>query len=240
MRLLLVIATAIFSQHVSAQDGRSVVNGTIIYTGTARETNDTKALFIAEQEAIKLLLVECKLPHREMKVFKKNLGIAENIFVATVEVGITFEDCDEAKRASPELAKKISNPNVEADQEAYRLYIQQQLGISAKPFDLIAYLDTHFKGVSSRFDATNERLNDIERKLDERPGPAHTIMIQPQASAQPSQSLKPINSACQAHYNSLISQAQTAAASNFPPGNLAQGQAAILYNQAQAVMRGCQ
>jgi hypothetical protein len=145
---LLLISTVSMSEEMSNDEKfttftgqkyeREVIGGDILYTSRGAGPSETAAVFVAQQGAIKSLMIECSIPHKEMKVWKtKTEPVPGKGFYATVQVGIASQFCDEGKKANtPEAIAKLTNPETVKSQETYDLYIQKMIGVkeeAAKP-----------------------------------------------------------------------------------------------------------
>jgi hypothetical protein len=174
----------ISSENTKDQPSRRIVDGVILHTGLA--TGDPEeAIFKAEQQAIRAIILECSIPTRDLVVYDK--GYKSGYAVATV--GIPVDSCEEAMKASPEKRKLLTNQPVLEDQARYMRMLDQRLG---------------FRDKQDRAPTNDEAEGD-----------------------------------CKAEYRRLMDQANRLAQENTPPGNMNQGRAAELLQQAQSVAAGC-
>jgi hypothetical protein len=212
---------------------RQVVGGDILYTASAASDDSTAAAFLADQAAIHAVISECKLPSRDIKVFKKGLEATASGYRATSTAGISMESCDEARRARD--PSKLTSPQIAADQAAYDKHMKKKLGLDKKPdFDLKSYLGRHFDKTDAALDAIARKLDALEQRQPAQAQPERVIVVQ-----QPSPASGGDGGACKAMADSLMAQAMVAANENYPRGNLAQGRASELWNQAAIMSRRC-
>lgn len=214
---------------------RQVYNGVILYSAKAEGKTDLEAGFLAEAIASRALIVECGIPHREMKVFKKDVSQSEVSYVGNVEVGVEFSYCEEGKKAKGDRRVQLSSQKVLEDQEIYDRYLKAKLGLSSESPDLKAYLAGQFEKVHSAVEETNEKIEDLKQELRSvEPG---TIVIQRDSAPRVVQVGS--KKACEAQYESLMRIANQKAWANGGKGNLAQGEAAIYMNQAEILLANC-
>lgn len=237
---VLVLITLLFATSAQAGAEREVINGDIIHTATAANTRDSVALFIAEQSAIKAISAECGFPHRDIKIFKREnfMDRKTGLFYAVVSAGIDYPSCDEAKAASnnPKRRTRLSNPSLVAEQKKYDHYIEEQLGVKDDP-DLYKYLDKKFRQVGSKQDVANDRLSNLEGRLDDlsrlQPSRSERVVYVTTVKQNAPQVSAP-NRMC----DYLNSQATVASINEGSHGNMLNGgKAQDLYMQAQAM--GC-
>jgi hypothetical protein len=213
------------------EPARRVIGGDILHTAQGLGSTPEEALFKAQTEAVKSLSVECGIPHIATVVYKKEVFRQASSFVAEVQVGLPFDDCEAGKRGSPQARKRLSHPMLEKDLEAYNRSLRGEPKREEEE-EIKSLLHSQFGRVHERFDQVDERLD----RLEEASPKTTMASALPRAPAAHSNSA---HSACRGQYKALMGQANTAAMTNNPPGNLAEGQALMFYNQAQAVLAHC-
>ncbi len=240
IRILTVFLFFLIASLARAEEpgSRRVINGTILHTAEARAPKEVEAVFRAEQESVRALIVECSIPHREIKVFDKKVWPSEKGYQAQIQSGITFEDCEEGKKArSKEERARLSSPRLVREQEIYLKLVEKELGTRGSDLELKDYLEGEFSQIHDTLDETNQKIDSVREEmyhLKASQGVSQMIQEIPATDAKAGKSL------CRAQAQTLMDQANQAALSNHPPGNLAQGQAATFYNQAQTILASCQ
>ena len=63
-RLFILILLVFASSEARAQDARRIIGGDILHSATASDASETKAMFLAEQAAVKAVILECGFAHR--------------------------------------------------------------------------------------------------------------------------------------------------------------------------------
>lgn len=183
---------------------RHVVGGDIMHESRA-PGRSPEALWIAQAMAVHAVVSECGFAHKDIRIFSHGYDNGD----AVVMAGIPYESCDEAKRASPLQRKSLENSELAADQELLR----KRAAARPEP-----------KAAPDRTEEILDKIEDLASKLD-RPTPAPVVLVQ-RVVASPSEG-------CRAQREALLRRASAAAAHNYPPGNMTEGQALDLFNQAQ-------
>lgn len=238
MKIRLMVLLILMSPPISlASEGymRKVYNGVILYSAKAEGKTDLEAGFLAEAIASRALIVECGIPHREMKVFKKDVSQTEVSYSGNAEVGIEFSYCEEGKKAKGDRREQLSSKKVVEDQEVYDKYLKAKLGLSNEDPDLKSYLASQFEKVQGAVEETNEKIEDLKQEM--RSVEPATVVIQ----RDPAPNVVQVGSkqACEAQYESLMRIANQKAWANGGKGNLAQGEAALYLNQAEILLANC-
>lgn len=226
---------------------RHVVNGTILHTGEFKDSSEASAVFRAEALAIKAVILECSMAHREIRVYKRDIEKQGSEYVVKIQAGIPFSDCEEAKQlAGTPQAKRVENPALVANQKTLDELTRRDLGIDKSPVSGIERgISKLTEAIQGRFSKTDERLDEQQDEIDELRG-----AIQEQQAAEaarprlvteeaPRVASNPNRQICQSQAQALLAQARAASMTNFPPGNMAQGAAQTYYNQAQMVLASC-
>jgi len=214
---------------------RQVYNGVILYTAKAEGKTDIEAGFLAEAIASRALIVECGIPHREMKVFKKEVSQGEFAYSGNVEVGIEFSYCEEGKKLKGERREQLASRKVVEDQAVYDQYLKAKLGLLSESPDLKTYLAQQFDKIHGTIEDTNEKIEDLKQEI--RNKEPETVVIQRDSAPRVVQ--VGAKQACQAQYDSLMRIANQKAWANGGKGNLAQGEAVLYLNQAEILLANC-
>jgi hypothetical protein len=112
--IFLIAATA-----AMGAEARQVIGGDLIYTASATGTTQNEAVFMAESQAVRMIMIECAIPHRDTKVFGYKLNPKGDKFVAEISIGLPMESCDEGRNASVSRKTELSNPLLLASQKVY-------------------------------------------------------------------------------------------------------------------------
>ena len=70
MKTLLVI---LMFASVSHADDRQVVGGDILHSAKSIAKSEDEATFLATQAAIRAIVIECRIAHRDIKIFRKSV-----------------------------------------------------------------------------------------------------------------------------------------------------------------------
>ena len=89
---------------------RHVEGGDIIYSALATAPVEQDALYQAESRAIRLIAIECLVAPKGMRVFKSHVKKDGRDYVAEVEAGVSFDECEQAKHATDEQRKSLTHP----------------------------------------------------------------------------------------------------------------------------------
>jgi hypothetical protein len=230
--MILFLALVLTFSHAAE---REIEGGDILYTAKVHSEDAAAAQFLSQQAAIKSLITECSIPHREIKIFKTEVSDHGSYYTGESIAGLSFEDCQEGKRAKPEQKERLLNPEITKNQKLYEEYLGEKLGVNrpvVKPVD-------HSKELKAIY----KKLMDLNEKLENQPEPTEKIIVIHNAPSRPQpQALpRPAQSVCMAQYNSLMEQARIESLGNYPPGNLlGSDRSRALVNQAQMVRSACQ
>lgn len=118
---------------------RQVIGGDLIYTAQATGATQDEAVFKAESQAVRMIMIECAIPHRDTKVFDFAVNPVGGKFVARVSAGLPLESCEEGRSASGDQRAALSNPMLLASEQVYEQYLEgrtqlvKQLAPLAKP-----------------------------------------------------------------------------------------------------------
>lgn len=215
-----------------AQDlNRRVEGGDILYSGTGESSSLRRASLEAQNHAVRGLVVECGSAPAEAKLFERAIVETSGSYRATFTVGVDFDACERMRRIPARDRERYAN------QQLMRDFIAEDKPDAPSILEVIR---SGFEGVRGRLERVDgglerahSRLDRIEDKLDRRPHPVQPVIQVSAVNSAPS-------SVCEAQYRSLFQNAQMAALENTPPGNMAQGRARDLYNQAMMIRSSCQ
>lgn len=228
----MIFFAAFVSIMASAAD-REVINGDIVHVATSSAPDEAAAQFLAQQAAIKSLITECAIPHRDIKIWSTQTEVASSGYQSVAKAVLSYDDCDAAKRSRGQARERLISPEIKKNQDIYDQHLKNQLGISEKRQEPIVQ-----KVVSDeKIDQILSKLTDMDKRLKARPEqPSQVIVVEKTVQIPVDQAAK---AACLAQASSIRRQAETAALRNYPPGNMASGVARDLMNQADSMMIGC-
>jgi hypothetical protein len=103
---------------VEAQS-RTVIGGDVVFTSSASGATQDEALFRAEAQAVRMITIECSIPHKETKIFNQSLTSSQGRFQARVSAGLPVNSCEEAQNATPERKKFLTSETLASEQSAY-------------------------------------------------------------------------------------------------------------------------
>jgi len=98
---------------------RSVIGGDLVFTSSASGATQDEALFRAEAQAVRMITIECSIPHRETKIFNQSLTSSQGRFHAQVSAGLPVNSCEEAQNATAERKKLLTSETLASEQSAY-------------------------------------------------------------------------------------------------------------------------
>lgn len=146
------------------QNTRTMDNGYIVYVGTGVDQNLERARFKAKSMAVRSLVNECTLPHRETRVEDFYDENVEGQHRSYAKVAIQYSDCDEGKRAlAPDQIKKLSNRSLAEEQKKYDEILYGDPDQNHR--DLVA-LGAKVTALSDSVDALKEQRDLAKAKQD--------------------------------------------------------------------------
>ena len=234
-RISTIFFCFLFASVLRAEEGenRHVVGGDVIYTVTSHSSTEEEAAYLAQMGVLQLTATECGVVHKSMKFFDQKVEPLADGFRATVTGGLPIEECIAAKDAKSK--EGIEHPVLWPQ---YRNYIAKKEIISEdKSNALMKWFKSKFNVLHKDHVETTERLNTIEDKIDRLANRESAVAVpvspqgQVQAPSQPTSSKK--KDACEAKRRRLQFRAQVAALDNVPPGNMADGEAYDLAEEAR-------
>lgn len=228
-----IIAAVLLLPSLSlAQDlNRRVIGGDILYSGTGSASELKRAILEAQNHAVRGLVIECGAAPAEAKLFERSIVEGSDSYRVTFTVGVDFDSCERMRGTPARERQRYANQQLMKDFAA-----------EDKPDapSILEVIRSGFEGVRGRLkrvddglEQANSRLDRIEDRLDQRPYPVQPVIQVSAVNRAPS-------SVCETQYRSILQSAQMAALENTPPGNMAQGRARDLYNQAMMIRSSCQ
>lgn len=228
-----LLAALVFLPSLSlAQDlNRRVEGGDILYSGTGEAQSLRRAALEAQNHAVRGLVVECGAAPAEAKLYERAIVESSGSYRVTFTVGVDFDSCERMRGTPARERQRYANQQLMKDFAA-----------EDKPDapSILEVIRSGFEGVRGRLkhvddglERAHSRLDRIEDRLDQRQYPVQPVI-------QVSAVNRAQSSVCEAQYRSLLQSAQMAALENTPPGNMAQGRARDLYNQAMMIRSSCQ
>lgn len=214
------------------EKSRQVIGGDLIHTAKATAQTQELALFKAEAEAICRLTIECGgFPHRDIVIYETHVDSDQSYFTATVQAGINFQSCEQGRKATQSVRTRLTNPDLVRRQQIYEELLTEEMKLpSGRQKELKELIKNEFTSIRSQINELQHNLKTIPIVVN------RTQIIELQQSPIPANA----QTFCFNQYKTLMSQAESAALGNIPPGNLAQGMALTYYNQAQSILRNCQ
>lgn len=224
--LLLIGTTLLANEEIS----RQVIGGDLVYTGKSTAQTQELAIFKAEAEAVHGIIVECGgFPHRDIIIFETHVESDQGQVTAIVEVGLSFQSCEQGRNASQPTKTRLTNPDLARKQKIYEELVIKEMKLpSGKEKELKDLIKDEFSTLRSQIKVLYERMKVIQPTI------IQTKVIENQRN--PIQNSRDV---CLSQYKLLLKLAESAAIGNIPPGNLAQGLALTYYDQAQSILRNC-
>jgi hypothetical protein len=167
---------------------RAVIGGDLVFTANATGATEEEALFKAEAQAVRMITIECSVPHRETKIFNQTLTVLQGRFKAEVSAGLPLNSCEEAQNASPETKKLLTSETLLSEQETY---------------ERILYGEKKFGPAPAKYTTTSAPLFQQLRQADYRFHPQFMASYQHYLTAQTD---------CREEVRTLIRQGNTAQA----------------------------
>ena len=100
---------------------RTVDNGYIVYVGVGEDTTLERATFKAESMAIADLANECSLAPKGARFEDRFSSPVNRTFWAYAKLGVTFDECEEAKRAvQPDDVRRLANVQLTEQLKRYQ------------------------------------------------------------------------------------------------------------------------
>jgi hypothetical protein len=103
---------------------RQVIGGDLIYSATSTGNTEEQAIFKAESQAVRMIAIECSVPHRETKIFKFSVNPVGAKYVAQVSAGLDIEACEQARNAPNSRKEEFTNPTLAASQRVYEQFLE--------------------------------------------------------------------------------------------------------------------
>jgi hypothetical protein len=125
-RFFIVVGLSVLASQVQAEElkSRQVVGGDLVFSAEALGKSQDEALFRAESQSVRMLTIECSIPHRDTKIFSQSVIPVGNVFQATVVAGLPLETCEKARSASPEQKQLLTNATLASAQRIYELMLE--------------------------------------------------------------------------------------------------------------------
>ena len=212
---------------------RVIVGGDLLHWGAGVSDKQEIALFKAESMALRSAVLECGFPHKDMKVWERQVDFINNQYKAYVRGGISIHECERMKRVKNKEKKRLTNNKLKKSLLLYDNYLKAELLPKPDTKELDKQIITDIKG-----DINN--LQSKVEKLEARPAGKTTVHQTVQV-----QEIKVYGDAakqqeCFLDYRSLMDDANAEAMeTSEPAGNLANGPANRIYNKAQRKLRQC-
>jgi hypothetical protein len=133
--LILIVLAGVtgFAAHADELKSRQVVGGDLIYSATSAGPTEEEAVFKAESQAVRMIAIECSIPHRETKIFRFSVSESAGKYLAQVSAGLPLQSCDEARNATPERKNELTNATFASSQRVYEQVLEgeRKLGVRA-------------------------------------------------------------------------------------------------------------
>ncbi|MGK5085218.1 hypothetical protein WDW37_18170 [Bdellovibrionota bacterium FG-1] len=102
------------------RQSRHVIGGDIMHAGQGLGPTPEVARFKAESMAVKNVISECSLAHRDIVIWDRYLEqLSDKNFRAYARAGINTAACEEAIKAKGESRRSLSNPELVRNQDIY-------------------------------------------------------------------------------------------------------------------------
>lgn len=126
----LLVGQMAFAGGTVGAPSRSVIGGDLVFTSSATGATQDEALFRAEAQAVRMITIECSVPHKETKIFNQSLASTQGRFQAQVSAGLSLNSCEEAQNATSERRKSLTSETLASEQSAYEkvLFGEKVLG----------------------------------------------------------------------------------------------------------------
>lgn len=106
------------------QSHRQVIGGDIVTWGTGEGSTSEIAQFKARHMAIKSIVDECGIAHKDIIPWNNHVELSGNGYRAFAQISLTFQSCEEAKRAKTDVQKQaLENPKLAQGQRIYLSFI---------------------------------------------------------------------------------------------------------------------
>jgi hypothetical protein len=250
----IILCSILISSYAMAEE-REVIGGDILYTASTVLNDEQVATFMAQQAAIRLLITECQYPHKDIKIFKNTMKQVDGYYTATAQAGLSFESCNEIKRAPISKRNGLISEEIVKNQLMYDAHLKKMLGIKDPPSAKVvqAEKDLEKAAEAQRRAEADEKDELIEKqtlhifnlkreiyRLTKRPTSLTlTNIYAGQIGPKDAEQMSPKKKACLAKASALTAKAQALAVNNTPSGNMSQGEASVYWNQAEDMRRGC-
>jgi hypothetical protein len=133
--LLFVLSAALSADETKS---RQVIGGDLIYSANATGNSEEQAVFIAESQAVRMITIECSVPHREIKIFNFSVNPMGTKYVAQVSAGLPIESCEQARNAPADQKLELTNPTLAASQRVYEQILEGERNLYQQPTRAIA------------------------------------------------------------------------------------------------------
>lgn len=234
------------------RQSRVIIGGDILHLGVGEGDSIEVARFKAEAMAVKGLISECSLAHREIIIWDRFTVKLGHGFKGYARAGLAFASCDEAKKARAESRRKLSNPELIKDQEMYSELeglspqaLKNSKDIEKLGQDLSKIKSDQFKNDNNQL-KNSGRLQELEEKVIQleksRAAKSETIIIK---ETKVLYDKAPANQVryndCMHDYRQLMNDATTTAYEiGVPKGNLASQGVYQKHNRAEQKLRYCE
>lgn len=217
------------------QQSRQVVGGDILSLGAGEGNSIEISRFKAEAMAVKGLISECSLAHRDIIIWDRYFEKVGSGYKSYARAGLLFEACQEAKRVRGEERKSLSNAELLKNQDIY----SQIEGLHVVAPALTPKSEPRENSIGIK------RLKELEDKIIKieqmKALPVQTILIK-ETTVQYDRA--PPNQAryndCMLDYRQLMNDAsQSANDIGVPRGNMASPNVSNKLNRAEEKLRYC-
>lgn len=217
---------------------RTVIGGDILHLGVGDGRSAELARFRAESMAVRNVISECSLAHREIIIWDRYLEeMPDKILRAYARAGINFSACEEARKAKGEDRKRLSNMALVTNQD---IYDQLEKAYTADQDGIFNRIKAWTLGITNQ---SNKKISELEERIErmERtPRSQAPITIVNKTVLVGAEATKEMRFRdCLAEYEEMMHEAQNRALASHPPGNLASPEAAPAYNTALRKLARC-
>lgn len=228
----------------SYEDGRKVIGGDILHLGVGSGSSIEAARFRAEALAVRSLIHECGVAHREIKIWDRYGALgADGVYYSFVRAGLSFFACEQAQRARGEALEAMASPTLLRDQRRLEELERKELEQGPEPEKHEQEDEGEREGrFLAAIRGTEKRLGDaIEDLARESRRPAGPMVLRQTMVQLPNRAPLSAESyrICMEESRLMLEDAQTAALSVHPAGNLVDPTVMPLYNRAMKKQDSC-
>lgn len=219
---------------------RAIIGGDILHVGIGYGGSPETARFKAEAMAVKALISECSLAHKDIIIWDRYLIIkGDKSFAAYARAGLAYQQCQEAKNAKGDLRRQLSSEILIRNQD---LYDKLEFAISEDDSNSVyAKMKSWVIGERSSSDKKVKELEARVELIEQKP--AGTVKIVENKTVNvfvgSEASKKERLQNCMNDYNELMREAQDKSIQIRKPGSMSTSETAPLFARAMRKLSFC-